>query len=241
MTENTKDTDHVDSSRESQSSLQHLETRLEQYRSGMKREILEARIAVSERRVTVLLAFLALLGIVYPVWNTNRNAEKIDQAIAGMETRFKELAGEYLRKPDIVCEIDGRSLSGQQLAVATDPRSSQSLVIRNNGDASAGFVYVHLLLKHEAPLVQAEVSGGIGDDSIRLDMEPSRDPRFAQECSVFRIAAFHPNKEYHVRFVASTQTGAETKREVPALLKVYYDAPQPLDVPFNMEFVSTEQ
>lgn len=237
--ETQTDSNNVSSSM--QETLAGIEKKIEEYRHENETRVLEAKVSVGESRVTNLLIFLGLLGIFFPFYMTNRNSDRVDEAIKDMENRFKELAGEYLRKPDVVCETDGAPLSGRTLIVGPNPDASQSFVIRNAGDASAGTASVFLLLR-DAPAEPHSLARHIGDfpsqDAFEMDQLPSDDKRFGIRYLVASIAAFHAKREYTVHLCYSPKADEAINVEVPAMLKVYYDGPQPTEIPFTVKLVS---
>jgi len=72
-------------------------------RIEVKNMLLEAKLDITQKMVTIVLALLALLGVILPFVISFRQDTRVDRAIDRMETSFKELAGKQLRKPNIVC------------------------------------------------------------------------------------------------------------------------------------------
>jgi len=225
------------------SELKHfVEKKIDESNHQNEKKILEAKIFVSERRVTVLLAFLALLGIIYPLYKTDQNTEKVDKSITSMEERFSELAEKHLRKPDIVCEVNGESLLNKTLVVSPYGESSQIFQIKNIGDASAGPASVYLYLKNiPEELINFNCTDTAIDYSRVMDKATSNDPSFAGRYRAFIIRAFHAKTEYNtiISYNSKQTTGFDT--EVPAMLKIYYEGPEPYEVPFTMKFISKKQ
>lgn len=77
-------------------------------RDEVRRMLAETEKGVSEGRLRFVLcigtAIFALFGLIVPIWQTNTSSEKVDKDIKDVETKFEKLAGEELRKPDIVKE-----------------------------------------------------------------------------------------------------------------------------------------
>ena len=200
-----------------------------------EKKLLEAKLLISEKRVTYLLAVLALLGIIYPVYKAERNTDKVDNAIQIMESRFKDLAGEHLRKPEIVCDISGKNLLNNSLTVGwSDDKTSQTFMIKNIGNAPAGVTYIYLYVKHkEDNLSIASDSDPYG--SMGLNIFPNDDPRYYTKFQVCVIREFHAGRELDFRFDHSIKI--DSPLEVPAMLKIYYSGPNPIEVPFTMRFI----
>ncbi|MEN6426641.1 MAG: hypothetical protein ABFE13_14875 [Phycisphaerales bacterium] len=219
--------------------LAKLEQRIEELSQENEKRVLEAKISVGESRVTNLLILFGLLGIIYPVWMTNRNADKVNEAIKDMEVRFKELAGEYLREPNMVCEVDGVPLSGRTLIVGPNRNASQSFVIRNAGDASSGTVYVSLYLK-ETPAELGSLAKCVSDsgsEDLSMQPVPSDDTRFHVRYILMRNSVFQPKRECILYLSYSAKAAAAIDVEVPAMFKVHYGGPEPLVVPFTVKMV----
>jgi cell division protein FtsL len=203
-----------------------------------EKKLLKAKLLISEKRVTFLLAILALLGIVYPIYKTERNTEKIDNAIQNMERRFKELAGEYLRKPEIVCDISGENLLNNSMTVGcSGDKTSQTFMIKNIGDASAGETYIYLYVKYKDDSPFLSYAGGF-DFSFPCEIYTNDNPRYYTKFWVCRIGEFHADRELDYRFEHGLKI--DSPLEVPAMLKIYYSGPSPIEVPFTMRFIPKE-
>lgn len=181
---------------------------------------------------------LTILGIIYPLYKTERNTDNVDNAIQKMESRFKDLAGEYLRKPEIVCDISGKNMLNNSLTVGwSDDKTSQTFMIKNIGDAPAGETYIYLYVKHK----EDNLSIALDSDpygSLGLDILPNDDPRYYTKFQVCIIMEFHAGRELDFRFEHSIKI--DSPLEVPAMLKIYYSGPNPIEVPFTMRFIPKE-
>jgi hypothetical protein len=207
-----------------------------------EKKLLAAKLSISERRVTFLLAILtillgilALLGIVYPFIKTELNTGKVDNAIEKMESRFKELTGEYLRKPEIVCDISGKNLLNNSLTVGcSGDKTSQTFMIKNIGDASAGgtSIYLYVNYKDERPFLS--VAWGF-DFTAPCEIYTNDNPQYYTKFWVCPINEFHAGRELDFQFEHSLKI--DSPLEVPAMLKIYYNGPKPIEVPFTMRFI----
>ena len=216
-----------------------IQKKFDEVNHSNEKKLLAAKLSISERRVTFLLAILAILGILYPLYKTERNTDNVDNAIQNMERRFKELAGEYLRKPEIVCDISGKNLLNNSLTVGwSDDKTSQTFKIKNIGNAPAGATYIDLYVKHKEE-DNLFLSGYLEPHGFYpVEIYPNDDPRYYTKFRVCVIGEFHAGRELDYRFDHSIKI--DSPFEVPAMLKIYYSGPNPIEVPFTMRFIPKE-
>lgn len=209
-----------------------------------EKKILEAQLSISKAKVTFLFALFALFGIIYPLYISDKNTEKVDNSIAKMEERFKELAGEYLRKPEIVCEVNGEPLLNNTLIVANiaDEESSQIFQIKNIGDASAGRTYVYLFIKDlpEGLSSLFYIHPFLSNINVMEKLQ-NDNPNFVEKYLVFISNAFHSKINFNMDFFYSSNQETGFDLDVPAMLQIHYNGPEPLEIPFTMKFISTKQ
>jgi hypothetical protein len=212
-----------------------IENKLDELSNINEKRLLKAKLLISERRVTFLLAILALLGILYPLYKTESNTNKVDGAIQAMENRFKELAGEYSRKPDIICDISGVNLLNNSLIVGySGDKTSQTFMIKNSGDASAGQTYIYLYVNYEDDNPFLLFDSGY-DYSEKCRIYTNDNPRYCTKFYVCPIEEFHAGRELNFRFEHILKI--DSPLEVPAMLKIYYNGPKPIEIPFTMRFI----
>jgi cell division protein FtsL len=220
-----------------------IQKKIDEVNQSDEKKLLAAKLLISERRVTFLLAILTILlviltilGIIYPLYKTERNTDNVDNAIQKMESRFKELAGEYLRKPEIVCDISGKNLLNNSLTVGwSDDKTSQTFKIKNIGNAPAGETYIYLYVKHkeEDNLFLSLYSEPQG--FYPVEIYPNDDPRYYTKFRVCVIGEFHAGRELDFQF--DHHIKIDSPLEVAAMLKIYYSGPNPIEVPFTMRFI----
>jgi cell division protein FtsL len=222
-----------------------IQKKFDEVNHSNEKKLLAAKLLISERRVTFLLAILTILlviltilGIIYPLYKTERNTDNVDNAIQKMESRFKDLSGEYLRKPEIVCDISGKNLLNNSLTVGcSGDKTSQTFMIKNIGDASAGQTYIYLYVKYKDERPFLSYSGGI-DFSFECEIYTNDNPQYYTKFWVCPINEFHAGRELDFRFEHSLKI--DSPLEVPAMLKIYYNGPKPIEVPFTMRFIPKE-
>lgn len=107
------------------------------------KKILDAKLTVTESRLNHLIilaaGLLTIFGILVPFWTTYTSSEKTDKAIDRMEQRFKELAGEALKKPALELLHKGEPLENQTVDVdgvigGNALVSLQTIFLKNTGN-----------------------------------------------------------------------------------------------------------
>lgn len=134
--------------------------------------------------------------------------------------------------PKIVCTIDGRGLVNATLNVGSgEEKSSKIFWIQNAGNASAGSttIFVYMNYKEESPFLK---SAWDPDESEWCESRPIDDPRYDAKLFVGEIEEFHAGGKYDFRFVHFLNISAA--RDVPAMLKFFYNGPKPMEIPFTM-------
>jgi hypothetical protein len=207
-------------------------------RIEVKNMILEGKLDIAQRTITIILALFVILGIALPLVLSFKQDVRVDRAIDGMESRFKELAGEYLRKPEIICTVSGENLLNNSLAVGhTGDKTSQTFMIKNIGDASAGMTNIYLYVKHKEDNPFLSYAWGL-NNSVQCEIDPNDNPRYDTKFLVCRIGEFHAGREFDFRFEHSLKI--DSSLEVQAMLKIFYNGPKPIEVPFKMKFIPKE-
>jgi|GEM_PF-6819339 len=188
-----------------------------------------------------------MAGIIIPLVSMQRNEDKVyqsiqqndskvDQAILKMEGRFKELAGEQLRRPQITCEFAGKPLLNANVScVPWDRENPSDLIwVRNTGDRSTGEVRLYLRLAsppdETLPFI-ATTEGAIWPFGR---WEDSDDPAYASKFLLHTKSNLQAKQAFAFRLGIQ---GARPPKIVPAILEVFYDAPEPLKVPFTIRLV----
>jgi hypothetical protein len=140
-----------------------------------------------------------------------------------------------LRKPEITCKIDEQDFLNSTLAVGwRGDGLSQTFWIENVGDTSAGRtdVFVYVKYKEEHPLLW---SAWDPDENLLCELAANDDPRCETKFFVNYVEEFHARRKFDFRFEHSLNI--TTMLEIPAMLKVHYNGPKPLEIPFTMKLI----
>ena len=210
----------------------------------IEKKLVDAKLHVTESRVNWLLAFMAgfatLFGLVVPLWLTGSNVEKVDKAIQNMENRFKELAADQLRSAEISCEFEGRPLLNARVSVtankADDQNPSGRISLRNIGDRSAGEVRVYLLLPLLPPGIRVAVWDPIRGSELAERWETD-DGRQSTKYELLRTSSLHAKRDLSF-WLAVWGPPKVQETELPATLEIFYDAPEPLRIPFSIRILA---
>lgn len=154
---------------------------------------------------------------------SDASSTKIDNAITEMRKEFKELAGAQLRKPNLECLFDGRTLQGATLRVSPKMRDF-GIEIKNVGDAPTRNVQLKIYLKTD-----------ITDDNQFFGF-----PRSNCDEQSYNIA-------YEINVRPSSINGGysttvpihialDKVSNIPALLKVYQEEGDPKKYTFSIEY-----
>jgi hypothetical protein len=202
----------------------------------VEKRITEAKLAVTETRLQTLTwiasGLLALFGVIIPLWLTNRSADKVDAAVADMQKQFKELAGVQLRKPSLECLLDGKSLEGSTLNFSESHRT-HTIELRNSGDAPAGNIRIRLYTNF--------VEGvEIWDDQTQWQSLPYCDePTYSRAFEVYQPGlSIDPQEARPIRITLPIEQIQKTN--FPALLKIFYEQPQPRRYVFAINIGSAD-
>jgi len=150
-------------------------------------------------------------------------AARVEKAIQEMRSQFKELAGTQLRKPVLDCTVEGKALDGNLLTFSTK-KNEYTFEVRNSGDAPARNIRLRLYLKIDKPfpLFMGEWS----------ELSYSDEPSYTRVFEISRLATIDPKDAGTV----TIQFLTEEKRQIhsPALLKVFYEQPEPKKYTFSV-------
>ena len=199
----------------------------------IEKRITEAKLTVSETRLQtftwIASGLLALFGVIIPLWLTNRSADKVDIALADMQRQFKELAGVQLRKPSLECFLDGKSLEGSVMSFAIDHQTF-TIEVKNSGDAPANNIRVRLYANLENEI-------GFWDEQTQWQQLPYCDePTYSRAFEVYNPGLFIDAQEARpLRITLPVDQIQQTN--FPALLKIFYEQPQPRKYVFSINIV----
>ena len=230
----------------------------------IERKVLEAKLAMTESRVDLLVKAMGFVtvvfGIAIPLWLTNQNRAEVDRAVQRMESRFKELAADQLRRPEITCEFDGKPLLNADAILTVSvltkkfstPRKSTtteipgvpsgSFHLRNSGDRSAGEVRVYLLMA-ELPkyidLYESETGTPV-TIAIRRIGTDNTDGNVRKYLLV-ETSNLHAKRGFTFGLAARSEQAFKEELRLPAVLEIYYDAPEPIKIPFNIRILPNKE
>lgn len=207
----------------------------------VEKKVLQAKLTVTESRlnhVLVLAGFiLTVFGILVPLWLANTSAERTDRAIERMEARFRELAGTALRKPDLDCFVGGKPLDGAVIRFSPRQRE-QFIAVRNVGDAPARNVRIYVYSN-----LANDFSSFSGDSRWQVGKVVSPDQaKFSSAYVVYsegreNLGSIDPKDGYEFKLSLQGDVGTTN---TAALIKVYYEQPEPKQVEFTISTSVTE-
>ena len=78
----------------------------------------------------------------------NSSSEKIDREILAMNTKFKELAGTQLRRPNLICRYNGNNLENSTIYCNRNSMAF-NIELKNIGDGAAKNISARLYIKSD--------------------------------------------------------------------------------------------
>ena len=168
---------------------------------------------------------------------SDRQSNKVEESIEKMNGQFKELeerqrkqfmelAGIQLRKPEIVCFYNGKSIEGAVIK-CTDIKSAE-IQIKNIGDAAVENVRIKIYAKTPR---QMEINT---DLQMRPSIIDDPDYNYAIE-SYDNWMVLDPKESQKIELCPFLQ-----KTEIPILLKIFYKGPEPKIYKFTLINSSSE-
>jgi hypothetical protein len=201
----------------------------EKDKTEVENMILEAKLDISESRFKLILylagGFLALFGVMLPLFLSWDSSGRVDKAIEKMENSFKELAGTQLRKPDIECYFKGEKLNNRTLSF--DYYKDLDIEVRNTGNAITKDLQFYFYIS-DVPENDIYLSGGWWDEIGKLSDEPT----FPNSYKYAGVLYLNPKETFKIPFTFTTSDNKGSKASV--LLKIYYGQPEPKKIPFNI-------
>jgi hypothetical protein len=205
-------------------------------RIEVKNMLLEAKLDIAQKKITILLALFALLGVIYPFISSSKQEARIDREIDSMEIRFKELAGKQMRKPLLACFVDGKNLENSTLTF-TCSGERKIIVIKNVGDGTADYFDYNVYVKMPQD-IPSNPSWVLGSDweQMELNDETFFDFKMAQRLSGgLKLPA---GDVFHMKLQPYFRPQEKFDVQVQALLKIFYGDAEPKRIPFVMRLVS---
>jgi hypothetical protein len=153
------------------------------------------------------------------------SSEKIDKEILSFENRFKEMAGKQLRKPIMICNYKSNTL--ENCIIQFDKKTHQAtLVLKNIGDATAKNIRIKLYINTDK---NVHISG---DDYNRDSDEQNYN--IVSNLYVGDFNTIDPKDSQTFNFSISTEVRESLL--IPALLKIYYEQPDPVRYYFTIKY-----
>jgi hypothetical protein len=197
-------------------------------RIEVRNMILEAKLDIARWKINLLLALLALLGIILPFVLSLKQEVSVNSAIADMKNSFKELAGKQFRKPKIICRDDRNQLLLNSVFEVEKRDATYFINIHNQGDGLAGPIDVYLYLDKYNQALDSEISSWLRE----WERKPSEDKSYACKYFVGGCDHISPQDIFSIPIYFPNMSEIY---EFKALLKIYYGEPEPITVPFTLK------
>jgi hypothetical protein len=201
------------------------------------KKIAEAKLIIAEKRLNYLMAFgaalLTIFGIVLPLFLTQTSTNRVNQAIERMDDKFNELAGKQLRKPKIVCYIDGNRLVNS--VIHFDPSNLQkTILIKNEGDGTADYIRIRLYINYKDDALIRDL-GNSGFWKRNISDKPAFSTMLIYERDDINLL---PAKDsIPVKFWMQNPHLRKSSVQTAAILMIFYGEPVPIEVPFTFEIM----
>jgi len=197
--------------------------------------ILEAKLDIARWKINLLLALLALLGVILPFVLSLKQESRVNNAITDMETSFKELAGKQFRKPKIICRDDRNELLLNSVFEMGNRDSTYFINIHNQGDGLACPIDAYLYFKENMQGTEQD----LGSYSLSWRIVPCEDKNYSTKYFVGGCDHISPQDIFSIpvsfpNFVIPIDANMY---DASVLLKVYYGEPEPVIVPFTIRIV----
>ena len=141
--------------------------------------------------------------------------------------------GEQSRKPNILCEVNGKPLTGSIVnVIPNDYEQIQVLQLRNTGDKSAGTVQVDLYVKDVPKWIHSiEAFDAVGTffDSLERQIDLKD---YTKKFNLFNIEGFNAERKISFSLACYLNNKPNADKAIPAMLRIFSDLPKPLDMPF---------
>lgn len=204
------------------------------------KKILEAKLLVTEKRLQYFLvlgaALFAIFGLILPMYLTFQSTEKVDRAIEKFEQRFEELTGNQVLKPEIDCFVNGKALTNSTL-LFNKQNINRSIQVRNEGNGVATFVRLRLYIDcRDIDLVRD--FGSSNWSYADFNDKPGYKYMLEFDQTHDHIA---PKDSFSFEFWINSSQNRTENIESPALLVVFYGAPEPKEFPFTFKIDSSQK
>lgn len=213
----------------------------------IERKIAEAKLGIAESRLRFALWFggaaIAVFGVFIPIFQVytssrevaaaiekteqraHESSAKVDHAIEKMRQEFQRLAGESLKKPDIIIQHNGYPMDGQEIIMDSHGYFDiQSLTLVNKGDKTCETVSVRIYLEFYAWSEYGEwqsLASPNPDYKCLLWISPTAKISPSERWVI-------PNSYFRV------EKSQDIKDSVAAMIEVFYGVEQPAVAHFKI-------
>jgi hypothetical protein len=158
----------------------------------------------------------------------NTSTSKIDKGIQSMDSKFKELAGTALRKPKLICLYKGNSIESSTITFDNKGNFNCTIELKDIGDAKANNIHIKLYIKSTKDII---FQGGMYFNGISSD-EPNYDKVYDITNADVTSIDSKDSKPDTFEF----QTDINESLTIPAMLKIYYEQPEPIVYHFTIKY-----
>ncbi len=157
----------------------------------------------------------------------NMSSDQIEKEIQSFESRFKELAGTQLRKPILICQQNGRTIGNSQLTFNNN-NTVHTFELKNIGEATAKNIFAKIYLSTDKDI---QLWGNF--ERQYYSDEPTYNKVYVLN-SLFDSIDPKDSKPFDINISNETKGSIV----VPALLKIYYEQPEPIVYNFTIKIDS---
>lgn len=160
--------------------------------------------------------------------NLKTISQNVDKETQQMENNFKELAGTQLRKPVLICKYGSDLLENVTVILNKKNEHNAVLELKNIGDAVAKNIRIRLYMN-----IDKDVSLR---DGLNYGQHYFDEKNYNKVCdiNVYNFNSLDP-KDSHTIDLGLFYDGKESL-EIPALLKIYYEQPEPIRYNFRIKY-----
>jgi len=228
----------------------------------IENRIRDAKLDLWESRFKIFLwfggALIVILGVIVPFWRTDKNSERVEQAIQNMERRFEILTQMQHRQPNLTFSVDGQRLEGTTVYYIDDKFQCPYFELRNTGDAPATNIRVRLYLSKighrlrgnsktwkKRPDLQNDEAGYpykfhynyFEKGGVQFTITPGQFGGGRGETERYGevLDRLDPTEPIQIRMGdIEFENLVDGETTVPALFKIYYGQPRPTSIPFKI-------
>lgn len=208
---------------------------------------------------------IVIFGVAVPLWQIDKNSERVEQAIQNMERRFEILTQMQHRQPNLTFFVDGQKLEGTTVSYSNGKFQFPDFEVRNIGDAPATDIRVRLYLsrighrlrgnsktwKKRPDLKNEEVGfpfmflyNHFEKGGVQFTLTPGQFGGGAGGTERYGevLSRLDPTESIRVRIGdIEFENLRDGETIVPALFEIYYGQPRPTSVPFKIVAVKNTE